>query len=97
MVVLHVKYILPIWVRTRGTLIDIPLLASEPSDVGKEYIKQTIIDVYCLQNFTYPNEKDTIVVRPLPVPVRALCVRVYPLSWIQRPCLRLEFMGCLAV
>ena len=55
------------------------------------------LGVFYLQIFAGPTDKHTVVEKPLPYPVRALCVRIYPLTWLELPCLRLEVLGCPGV
>jgi len=48
------------------------------------------------QTFTGNRDQNTIVEQRLSTPVTALCVRLYPLTWLADPCMRMEVLGCVS-
>ena len=69
-------------------MLDCNWLSSEPT------VNQSINSLFYYQSFTGNTDRSTVVENRLPSPVVALCIRLFPMSWLELPCLRMEVIGC---
>jgi len=57
-------------------------------------IYHTNIYTFHFQTFTGNTDRTTVVENRLPTHVIAMCIRLFPLTWLGLPCLRMEVIGC---